>query len=149
VSEVKKDFKNPEIPRLSDYKQEPSEQFWSSFPNNCNSGRVSTPINVKKLSELCSSVETFMTVQERLRASRTIVSLRKGAHSYQKSYLKGCVCPNGDSAFQQGDTVTDTIATWVKKDFVCGPFRMPPFRDFRCNKIIAIVQPTKVRPCLD
>jgi hypothetical protein len=45
--------------------------------------------------------------------------------------------------------VTNTIATWLKKDFVCGPFVTPSFKEFRCNKIIAIVQPTKVRPCLD
>jgi hypothetical protein len=90
-----------------------------------------------------------LTISERVRAKKVVVSLKNGATSLQISQLKGCVCANGESAITHGEIVTDTIATWVKKDFVCGPFTSPPFKDFRCNKIIAIVQPTKVRPCLD
>jgi hypothetical protein len=151
VKNVKPTFnpKHPDIPVLQDYSQSAGPDFWSEFPKNIDSCRVSTPIKVKRLSELIDDYSVKMTSDEKLRASKVLLSMKKGADSLQTSVLKGCVCPNGESAVKHGATVTDTIATWVENDFVCGPFDSPPFSDFRCNKIIAIVQPTKIRPCLD
>jgi hypothetical protein len=45
--------------------------------------------------------------------------------------------------------VADTIATWVKKGFVSGPFREPPLPKFRINCLMAVNQGTKVRPILN
>jgi hypothetical protein len=50
---------------------------------------------------------------------------------------------------KHGHVVTDTIADWVKSDFVAGPFSSPPFKNFRSNCLVAIEQPNKVRPVLD
>jgi hypothetical protein len=45
--------------------------------------------------------------------------------------------------------MTDTIATWVKKRFVAGPFETPPFANFRVNMLLAKEEPTKIQPILN
>jgi hypothetical protein len=45
--------------------------------------------------------------------------------------------------------ITDSIAQWVKNRFVAGPFHNPPFKDFRCNMLMAKKEKTKVRPILN
>ncbi len=50
-------------------------------------------------------------------AAEAITSLRQGADSCQKTDLPACVQPNAKSAVKNGEAVTDTVATWVKKGF--------------------------------
>jgi hypothetical protein len=45
--------------------------------------------------------------------------------------------------------MTDTIATWIKKKFVAGPYDTPPLTDFRVNMLMAKEETTKVRPILN
>jgi hypothetical protein len=90
-----------------------------------------------------------MTFDEKNRGKKVIFSLKKGANSYQSSYLPSCFMKNADSAHIHGHILTDTIASWVAKDFVCGPFESPPFKDFRVNSLLAIEQPSKIRPVLN
>jgi hypothetical protein len=51
---------------------------------------------------------------------------------------------NSKAAFNLGQDVTDSIASWIKKGFVAGPFDSPPLPNFRANSILAIPQPNKV-----
>jgi hypothetical protein len=37
----------------------------------------------------------------------------------------------------------------VEKDFVAGPFDTPPLKNFRVNRLLAIEQPSKIRPVLN
>jgi hypothetical protein len=46
---------------------------------------------------------------------------------------------------KHGELVTDTIASWVKQGFVCGPFVEPPLNRFRVNPLMAVEQDDKVR----
>ncbi len=45
--------------------------------------------------------------------------------------------------------MTDSIASWIVKGFVAGPFFSPPLENFRSNSILAIPQPDKVRICIN
>jgi len=56
---------------------------------------------------------------------------------------------NGKSAIKHGKLITDTIATWVKKGYVIGPFSSPPFKDLHISPLMATEQKTKVRPILN
>jgi hypothetical protein len=75
--------------------------------------------------------------------------LLRGAPSAQKTALPACSVRNAYSAIKHGYVMTDTIAEWVKNDYVAGPFVKPPFKNFRSNCLVAIEQPTKIRPVLD
>jgi hypothetical protein len=75
--------------------------------------------------------------------------LRYGAPSYQKSELKGCYVKNATSAYENSDAVEKTIASWVEKGFVAGPFNEPPVKNFRANCLMAVVQGKKTRPLLN
>jgi hypothetical protein len=45
--------------------------------------------------------------------------------------------------------VVDTVASWVKKGFVAGPFDYPPLPQFRVNPLMAVDQGEKVRLVLN
>ncbi len=53
------------------------------------------------------------------------------------------------SAIENGEQITDTLADWIRKGFVAGPFDGPPSKKFRANPLMAVVQRTKVRPILN
>ena len=52
---------------------------------------------------------------------------------------------NAPAAEKFRELVTDNLATWLKKDLVCGPFDTPPLDTFRVNSLMAIDQNEKVR----
>lgn len=56
---------------------------------------------------------------------------------------------NAKRAYQNVALLTDTIATWIKKKFVSGPFAHFPVPGFRTNSLAAIVRNGKVRPVLN
>jgi hypothetical protein len=45
--------------------------------------------------------------------------------------------------------MTDTIAAWVQKEMVAGPFEKRPFKVFRVNPLMAVAQKDKVRPIMN
>ncbi len=57
--------------------------------------------------------------------------------------------PNSPSAYIHGEQITDTIASWIHKGFVAGPFHNPPYPNFRANPLLAIPQHDKVRLVLN
>ena len=62
-----------------------------------------------------------------------ISDLRQGANAYHRQELPQISMSNAKSAVEHGALLTDTIATWVKKGFVAGPFDTPPLPGFREN----------------
>ena len=56
---------------------------------------------------------------------------------------------NTPAAFTHRQQVTDNIVGWIKAGFTAGPFKAPPLPDFRCNPILAVPQPGKVRVLLN
>ncbi len=68
---------------------------------------------------------------------------------FQSTKLKGCNVKNSKAAIKYGKEVSDTIADWIAKDFVAGPFNNPPVPEFRANSILAIPQANKTRICIN
>jgi hypothetical protein len=91
----------------------------------------------------------FLLKSEKNRAERCIDYLRNGGPSFQIQKLGSCCVKNSKQATEYGAAVTDTIASWVEKKFVAGPFLNPPLPNFRANSILAVPQPNKVRICLN
>jgi hypothetical protein len=56
---------------------------------------------------------------------------------------------NAPSAVENGEFMTDALASWVKKGFVAGPFDTPPLAGFRSNPLMAAVQKNKVWPIMN
>jgi hypothetical protein len=83
------------------------------------------------------------------RAVRTLEYLECGAPSHQKKVLGPCKVENSSVTIRNGAAITDNIATWVDKGYAAGPFDSPPCSEFRVNPLLAVVQPTKVRPVLN
>jgi hypothetical protein len=110
---------------------------------------VSTPINIAAIQNSLAKNSAILTNSEKIRAKKAILSLKKGAPSLQISQLPECFCKNALSTFIHGAVVTETICSWVEKDFVASPFDTPPLKNFRVNRLVAIEQPSKIRPVLN
>ena len=86
-----------------------------------------------------------MTRAELSRIRKTIRNLSQGASSYQKKYLPALSCVNDESSYENGEVLSDSIADWVVGEFVAGPFKYPPVKDFRTNPLKVIIQHGKAR----
>ena len=145
----KSELKNSEIPLLSDYSNSADESFWNKFPKRGLPERATTRVNIAKLQERVENVKSKMSQTEYSRARKLLSDLANGADSCQKSELPPINCPNSPSAVENGALLTDTIATWVKKGFVAGPFDTPPVAGFRANPLAVVVRNGKIRPILN
>ena len=108
-------LKNPEIPKLDNYKFPANEKFWSSFPKKELPGKAETEVLTDVFEELVLKASTKMTACEFKRAKKVVKDLRNGADAFQKGPLPPVNAVNAQSTFDHGELLTDTIATWVKK----------------------------------
>ena len=72
-----------------------------------------------------------------------------GEEAFQKSELPPISTRNSKSSVVHGRLLIDTIASWIKKGFVAGPFVTPPVPGFRANPLGVVVRNGKVRPILN
>jgi hypothetical protein len=140
--------KNPEIPVLRSYDVPPPSEFWDSFPNNYPSGlkRIVNVVMLKKYVERCWNQ---WTLPQKRTAEKLLKNLEGNSPAPLKQHLPGLIEKNAPSALENGEFMTDVLATWVKKGFVAGPFPAVPLENFRANPLMAAVQKTKVRPILN
>ena len=122
----KSELKNPEIPILKSYTGGAESEFWDKFPKRGLPYQATTRVNVEKLAARVNNVRNKMSETECRRADRLLSDLVAGADSCQRSELPPMNSPNSRSTVENGALLTDTIATWVKKGFVAGPFSTPP-----------------------
>ena len=134
---------------MGSYEDAPPKDFWLHFPFNPLPDGIKQPLNVKNLENLLEQQSEFLTFCEINRAYKCIGNLTSGANSFQKTVLPPCSVKNSKPAFKFGEEVTDTIAGWIKKEFVAGPFDCPPVKNFRVNSILAVDQGEKIRPVLN
>jgi hypothetical protein len=140
--------KHPDIPLLSDYSKKPDASFWNLFPKNYPQS-VRSPVNDDVLEILIKDCWEDWTKSERATAEKAIKRV-KGEIPVALAYdLPGLVEKNAASAIENGSQMTDTLADWIRKGFVAGPFEGPPMKKFRANPLMAVVQRTKVRPILN
>jgi hypothetical protein len=127
----------------------PDKEFWSHFPSGKIPSVVQSQINVESFKKEIECSSNLLTLAELSRAKKCISYLTLGAPAFQKSPLGPCSVKNSKDAIKFGEQVTDSIALWIKKGFVAGPFESPPFENFRSNSILAIPQSDKVRICIN
>ena len=108
-----------------------------------------TAIDIGAFEKKIEEVSSKMTASEARRASKIVGDLKNGANSYQKGPLLPFKTTNAKSAYEHGELLTDTIATWIRKGFVAGPFRVPPTPGFRANPLAVVVRNGKIRPILN
>jgi hypothetical protein len=141
--------KCPNIPVLEDYRNSPDPSFWELFPSKKLPEKPVTPVNVELLEQKIADKKDSLSECAQLRAAKCLDYLRMGGPSFQQKKLGPCQVKNSKAAYENGASVTDTIANWIVKGFVSGPFSFPPFKDFRSNSLLAVAQPDKVRLCLN
>ena len=141
--------KCPEIPALPNYRSRPPNSFWSTFPSQSLPEGISTQINIKVLKAKVANMTGRWTSHQKERAARAIKDLSQGASAFQGPPLPSTVVPNAESAYINGEAITDALGAWIKSKIILGPFDQPPVKDFRVNCIMAVVQKDKVRPVLD
>jgi len=86
---------------------------------------------------------------EKIVTKRALKIISEGAITYTKFNLPPIRAKNCQSSFIFGKEMTDTIAFWISKKFVSGPFDHPPLANFRSNPLMAVKQSNKVRPILN
>ncbi len=143
------EVKFTEIPELSDYNGTADDFFWSKFPKTPMPSVAETQINVDVLEEKVTAVSNLLTTSQKGRAEKAINYLRNGAPSHQDSDLNECFVRTSTKTTENGRAVTDNIAIWIQKKYAAGPFDTAPLAGFRVNPLLAVVQPTKVRPVLN
>ena len=143
------EIKNLEIPELDSYEGHASEDFWEKFPKRELPTTVDTRVNTTAFKRKIFAARNKMSRTEYNRAKRTLRNLKKGAKSYQKAPLPPVSTENSESTGTYGKYLTDTVATWVKKGFVAGPFETPLVPGFRANPLGVVVRNGKVRPILN
>ncbi len=144
VEKAKKFCKKfPEIPTLETYGLSASKEFWANFPSNPLPSKPETRIDIEALKTIVESCSPSLLKSEQKRAKKCIEYLETGGPAFQKRPLGSCHVKNSKAATQHGEEVTDTIAVWITKKFVAGPFDTPPLPNFRANSILAIPQTNK------
>lgn len=126
-----------------------SEEFWKIFPSLSLPEKAISRVLVNVLQKKLDSSNFCLKQSENIRGQKVVESLKFGASSCQKGPLPPCFQKNAKNAITYGAEVTDTVASWVKKGFACGPFINPPLDKFRVNCLMAIAQGPKVRPVLN
>jgi len=141
--------KFPDIPILEDYSAEAGDDFWAAFPSNPLPKSAQTAVRADKLRLLVKRYGKKWSSAKKRVARRAIKNLERGACPAMKKDLPAMSAENAGTALLSGTEVTDTIADWVQQGFVAGPFKEPPLKNFRCNPIMAIIQPGKIRPVMN
>jgi hypothetical protein len=141
--------KCPEIMVLNTYEGKPDKNFWVSFPRADLPTSVVSKVNCLELKKIIDNVKDRLSIAQITRAEKSMKYLSNGAPSFQSKPLGPCMVKNSKAAIDNGIEVTDSIASWIKKGFVAGPFKTPPLPNFRSNSILAIPQPDKVRICIN
>jgi len=78
-----------------------------------------------------------------------LTQYREGSYHAYKNLPPIHSLQNAESALIFGTSVTDTIADWISSGYVSGPFDHPPLCEFRSNALMAVVQPSKIRPVMN
>ncbi len=140
--------KNPEIPVLENYQDDPGKHFWDCFPKHYPSVPKCT-VDIDNLKKYVDKCWLDWTLPQKNTALKAVAFLEAKKSAPLLYPLPGLIEKNAPSAIENGEFMTDVLVTWVKKGFVAGPFVAPPMEGFRGNPLMAAVQKTKVRPILN
>ena len=124
-----------------------------TFPLHIHFGIISQKtlqVNVDEFSNFISGCKHKWSARQKNIAFRSLKVLKIGNKTcFKKKIPPSFNSPNTKSAFKYGKCITNTVANWIKKEYVIGPFENPPFKFFNSSPLMAAVQKTKVRPILN
>jgi len=86
-----------------------------------------------------------MTLSQTIRAETLVSELTNGSPAPLLFDLPQLRDQNSRSVVTFGEDFTDTLAHWIRKGYVVGPFSAPPCIGFRENSMMALEQKDKVR----
>jgi hypothetical protein len=138
-----------DIPKVVNYGVRQTRNFWRIFPKNRASTGLKNKLKVRKLENFAAVCRPNWDRHQHKKAKKIIAVLRTGAMTQLTKNLPGITCKNAKSAIEHGEMMTNTIASWVKKGVVEGPFAKTPLEYFRANPLMAVAQKDKVRPILN
>jgi len=144
-----KEPKFPKIPNLEEYHQDPEDHFWDAFPNFSLPYGLKPIIKADRLRILINRYSKDWSAYEKTVAKRALKIITKGAISFTSNNPPPIRCKKHRICFFHGKEMTDIIAQWVDAKIVAGPFKNPLLTNFRSNALMAVVQPSKIRPILN
>jgi hypothetical protein len=125
-SSQKPTVKNPEIGVLAEYASPAPPGFWEKFPSYYPKKVVSS-VKIDELENLIADCWDSWTLSQKVTARKTIERLKGKRPVKLKKRLDPLFEKNAKSALENGQAMTDVLATWIKKRFVAGPFEKPPY----------------------
>jgi hypothetical protein len=141
--------KCPDVVTLKTYYTPPPPEFWKSFPSLRLPTQPASVINVQRLAALIHDHRNSLPFDQRIRADRVVNDLQYGSAVPFSVVLPAARTPNNSSVVEHGEEFTDTLAWWIRKGYVAGPFGAPPLHDFRTNAMMAVSQKNKIRIIMD
>jgi hypothetical protein len=141
--------KCPDVMILKTYYTPPPPDFWKSFPSLKLPSHPTSVINVQRLSALIHEHRISLTLDQQVRADKVVRDLQEGSAVPFAAPLPAARIPNNSSVVEHGEEFTDTLAWWIRKGYVAGPFGAPPLPDFRTNAMMAVSQKNKIRIIMD
>jgi len=133
---------------LKTYDGKAKGKFWEIFPKFFPK-KPSRSVREKRLRRYVQKCWFLWTRGQKRVALKALKRVAGKEKVEFKSELTEVRVKNARSAHENGAHMTDAICSWVKKKFVAGPYKKPPFKAFRANPLMAVVQKTKVRPIMN
>ena len=140
-----------DLPKLDNYKQGADDSYWGKWPKlNWTKGRqIKSNIDANLLRSLCNQTNyPFPDLMETI-----LHDVEEGAGIGVSNECKvPSKATNAPSAYEQGEKVSDEIASWIKKGFAIGPFKKDevPFPVVKISGLMTKLKPNgAVRPILN
>ena len=144
-----KPIKNPEIPLLPYYENDPGVDFWDKFPYNPlpDPDKPNTPIDGEAFGRLYIPLMDEFTPDVQAQMIKCQADLLFGADSLVDfDKVQPLYDPNSKSLFKPkvGSLFTDQLVSLVKKKYVSGPFAKKPFENLRINSMFCVEQKVNI-----
>jgi hypothetical protein len=137
--------KCPDIPCLDSYELPPRPDFWKIFPSHPLPSHPSSVLNIQRLASIIKTHRNDLSLDQRMRSERVLSDLKEGGAVPFSVHLPAARISNTPSVTEHGEEFTDTLAWWIRKKYVAGPFAAPPLPSFRTNSMMAVEQRNKIR----
>ena len=149
--ELKKFKRKHNLPVLNSYKGPADENYWKVWPQLCwkKGKEMKSPINPEVLLKLGKQTNyPFPCLLKEI--------YRDIKHGASLGVSKDCqvtsTATNAPSAFEDGEKVSDELASWISKGFVIGPMEKKdiPFKQVKISGLMTKTKPNgSVRPILN
>ena len=148
----KKRFKSKHnLPQLPTYKQAPDQSYWDTWPHlGWDKGKhIKSKVNPEKLLKMANQTKyPFPCLLKEIHQD-----IKNGASlGVAKECQISSTATNAPSAIEDGEKVSDELASWISKGFVIGPLEKKdiPFKDTKISGLMTKVKPNgSIRPILN